>query len=133
LHNVHNFFLYHIVPPVVSTTDTTSTDILITEDMKILCKKILLSDSIVLSSTKLNKICKTNMVDVHKACKLLVENSLLKREKKMLANKSSYFECYLKQIPQNKSKLVDFSFKLAKFGIVDISMYYDTLKTSKCD
>jgi hypothetical protein len=127
-------FLYYVVsPPVVSTTCAPSSDYLITEDMKLLCKKILLSDSIILSSTKLNKVCKTNMIDVYKACRLLIENGLLIREKKMLANKSSYYECYLKQIPCDKSKLVDFSFILAKFGIVDINMYYDTLKTSKCD
>lgn len=127
-------FLYYIVSPhAISTTCLTSTgDALITDEMKSLCKKILLTDSIVLSSTKLNKTCKTNMVDVHKACHLLIANGLLTKENKILANKSSYYECYLKQIPCDKSKLVDFSFTLAKFGIADINLYYDTLKTSKC-
>ncbi|UJR17415.1 hypothetical protein I4U23_004310 [Adineta vaga] len=114
---------------VISTTCAPSSDILIPEDMKILCKKILLSDSIVLSSTKLNKTCKTNMVDVHKACQLLIDYKLLIKENKMLANKSSYHECYLKNIPQNKSASVEFSITLTKFGIYDINMYYDTLKT----
>ncbi|CAF1414850.1 unnamed protein product, partial [Adineta ricciae] len=114
---------------IISRTCVALSDALIPDDMKALCKKILLCDSIVLSSTKLNKVCKTNMVDVHKACQLLIDNKLLTKEDKMLANKSSYHECYLKTIPQNKSALVEFSITLAKFGIYDIHTYYDTLKT----
>jgi hypothetical protein len=98
-----------------------------------LCKRILLSDSIILSSTKLNKVCKTNMVDVHKACSLLIEYKLLSIETKVLANKSSYYEAYIKKMPENKPECVDFSLKLAKFGIVDINMYYESLKNSKFD
>ncbi|CAF4993784.1 unnamed protein product, partial [Rotaria sp. Silwood1] len=113
----------------ISTRCATSSDYIISEDMKILCKRILLSDSIILSSTKLNKVCKSNMVDVHKACKLLIEYGLLSIETKMLANKSPYYECYMKKIPQNQSRLVDFSLKLSKFGIVNIDTYYETLKT----
>ena len=73
------------------------------------------------------------MVDVHKACNLLIQHKLLSLEAKMLANKSSYFESYMKKVPQNKLQLVDFSLTLAKFGIIDINAYYDSLKTSKFD
>ncbi|CAF2139182.1 unnamed protein product [Rotaria magnacalcarata] len=104
-------------------------DFLISDNMKILCRRILLTDSVVLSSTKLNKTCKTNMVDVHKACNLLIDHGLLSIENKMLANKFTYHESYIKTIPQNKSYLVDFSLTLAKFGIFDIQTYYETLKT----
>ncbi|CAF4258029.1 unnamed protein product [Rotaria sp. Silwood2] len=115
----------------ISTRFTTSNDYMIPENMKILCKRILLSDSTILSSTKLNKVCKTNMVDVHKACNLFIENELLSLETKMMAKKFTYYESYMKKIPQNKSQLVDFSLTLAKFGVFDINVYYETLKTSK--
>ncbi|CAF0822804.1 unnamed protein product [Rotaria sordida] len=115
--------------PAIAIKYAISASCILTEDMKALCKKILLSDSIILSSTKLNKTCNnTNMIDVHKACRLLIDNGLLEKEKKLLANKHSYFESYLKQIPKNKSELVDFSVALARFGIIDIDMYYATLK-----
>lgn len=71
------------------------------------------------------------MVDVHKACNLLIEYGLLSLESKMLANKLMFHECYLKIIPRNKSDLVDFSLTLANFGIFDVNTYYDTLKTGK--
>ena len=71
------------------------------------------------------------MIDVHKACNLLVDFGLLSIETKMLANKKIYFESYLKQIPQDKSVLVDFTIRLSKFGILDVNDYFDTLKISK--
>lgn len=71
------------------------------------------------------------MLDVHKACAVLIEYEMLSLEAKMLANKYTYHECYLKKIPINKSSLVDFSLKLAKFGIFNIEAYFDTLKKSK--
>ena len=71
------------------------------------------------------------MLDVHKACKLLIEHGLLSIETKILANKYTYYESYMKKIPQNESHLVDFSLTLAKFGVFDVDLYYETLKTSK--
>ncbi|CAF0867549.1 unnamed protein product [Didymodactylos carnosus] len=45
----------------------------ISENMKILCKKILVTSSPVLSATKLNRsITNSSMIDVHKGCKLLI-------------------------------------------------------------
>ncbi|CAF4236239.1 unnamed protein product [Rotaria magnacalcarata] len=81
---------------------TASNDSLMSEGMKMLCKRILLTDSVILSSTKLNKICKTNMIDVRKACNLLIEHGLLSLENKLLANKFTYHESYIKQLPRNK-------------------------------
>ncbi|CAF4219360.1 unnamed protein product [Rotaria magnacalcarata] len=81
---------------------TASNDSLMSEGMKMLCKRILLTDSVILSSTKLNKICKTNMIDVRKACNLLIEHGLLSLENKLLANKFTYHESYMKQLPRNK-------------------------------
>ncbi|CAF3856692.1 unnamed protein product [Rotaria sordida] len=101
---------------------------IISDEMKALGKKILLSDTILLSKTKLNKVCKTNRDDIRKACQLLIDHELLSVEPKALGNKSSYFESYLKETPENKSQLVDFSLKLAKFGITDIDKYYVKLK-----
>ncbi|CAF1308626.1 unnamed protein product [Rotaria magnacalcarata] len=108
---------------------TASNDSLMSEGMKMLCKRILLTDSVILSSTKLNKICKTNMIDVRKACNLLIEHGLLSLENKLLANKFTYHESYIKQLPRNKAYLVDFSLTLVKFGIVNFEAYYETLKT----
>jgi hypothetical protein len=104
---------------------------MISKDMEKLCHRILSADSIILSNSKLNKVCKMNMPDVRKGCNLLIEYGLLSIEPKMLANRFCYYESYMKKIPQNKSELVDFSLKLAKFGITDINKYYESLKTSK--
>lgn len=71
------------------------------------------------------------MSDVHKACDLLIEYGLLSMETTMLANKHCYHESYMKRIPRDKSNSLDFSLKLAKFGIVNIDKYYESLKTSK--
>ena len=105
--------------------------LLMSDDMRLLCKKILLIESIVLSSTKLNRTCKTNMIDVHKACQILVDHGLLSIESKMLANKSCYHEAYLKRIPQDNGNMIEFTLLLARFGIYNVDSYYETLKTGK--
>ncbi|CAF2053053.1 unnamed protein product [Rotaria magnacalcarata] len=102
---------------------------LVSEGMKHLCKKILLVESVILSNTKLNRTCKTNMIDVHKACQILIDHGLLTVEDKMLANKSSYCDAYLKQVPQSAVDMIEFTLLLAQFGIYNLDTYYSTLKT----
>jgi hypothetical protein len=111
---------------IISTNDK-----YISDEHKALCNKILLSNTIVVSRTKLNKVCKINMKDAEKACQILIDNELLSLETNILGNRHSYYESFLKQIPQNQSVLMEFCLKLAKFGIDDIKKYYDTLTTSK--
>jgi hypothetical protein len=71
------------------------------------------------------------MKDAEKACQILIDNDLLSLETNVLGNRHSYYESFLKQIPQNQSKLMKFSLTLAKFGIDNIKTYYDTLTISK--
>ncbi len=104
---------------------------LLSDDMKNLCNKILLIKSVILSGTKLNKSCKANKVDTHKACKVLIDHGLLSLEYKILANKSKYNEAYLKKIPRSQAEMLDFTLMLSKFEIRNIDSYFETLKTSK--
>ncbi|CAF4308031.1 unnamed protein product [Rotaria magnacalcarata] len=104
---------------------------LVSEGMKLLCKKILLVESVILSNTKLNRTCKTNMIDVHKGCQILIDHGLLTVEDKMLANKSSYCDAYLKQVPQSAADMIEFTLLLAQFGIYNLDTYYSILKTGK--
>jgi hypothetical protein len=67
------------------------------------------------------------MIDVHKACAVLVEHGLISIESDLLANKIAYHESYLKLMPTSKSALLDFTLALAKFGIVNIEQYCKTL------
>ena len=70
------------------------------------------------------------MVDVHKACKVLIQHELMSSENDLLANKTTYHECYLKMVPTCISSSVDFTLKLAKFGILNIEHYFQSMKTS---
>ena len=101
--------------------------ILTTDNMVALCRKILLIDSAIISYSKLNKVCRTNMIDVHKACAILLEHGLISIESDLLANKIAYHESYLKLMPTSKSTLLDFTLALAKFGVVNIEQYCKTL------
>jgi hypothetical protein len=71
------------------------------------------------------------MIDVHKACQILIDHGLLTVEDKMLANKSSYCDAYLKQVPQSAADMIEFTLLLAQFGIYNLDTYYSTLKTGK--
>jgi hypothetical protein len=71
------------------------------------------------------------MKDAEIACQILIDNKLLSLETNVLGNRHSYYESFLKQIPQNQSELMKFSLRLAKFGIDNIKKFYDTLTISK--
>ncbi|CAF1037821.1 unnamed protein product [Adineta ricciae] len=110
-------------------TTTCTVDKYVSNNIKVLCDKLLLSNTIVISRTKLNKICKINIDDIEKACKVLIDYGLLSLETNVLGNKHCYYESFLKQIPKSQSELLDFSMKLSIFGIDNINSYYATLKT----
>ncbi|CAF1688985.1 unnamed protein product, partial [Adineta ricciae] len=48
-------------------TTTCTVDKYVPNNIKVLCNKLLLSNTIVISRTKLNKICKINIDDIEKA------------------------------------------------------------------
>ncbi|CAF1525111.1 unnamed protein product, partial [Didymodactylos carnosus] len=83
----------------------------------------------ILSFTKLSKTFKHDVViNIHKAFTLLIENVLLKREEKFLANSSKYFPCYVKCVPRTYHEVLNLINCIAKFGVSDLQCYYPTLK-----
>ncbi|CAF1672956.1 unnamed protein product, partial [Didymodactylos carnosus] len=85
-------------------------------EMKDLCRKILLIKSPVLSFSKLNKSLSCySMVDVHKACDLLIQKKLLEKRNNLLGNTQKYFDSYLKLLPVNMQETVKFAGLLKEF------------------